>query len=219
MAYMNSSNKDLVWDVEWAKDRVRLTEFLDLLDQKIGVYSETCSQIYTQYEIHFPSTKESNLIILPGRYAFAHTYNDVGVNQLRKTSLFIYPKISGTSNKMQLFIRLPVFVNNGYKRVVSFITMPLSKGLDKLIADGLQNGKFLPVIMRGDLRSLTNSDSLPCLRLHNLCLDTAKNMSRFTKDDLATSITANLESLKNLSIQREKRMRVAAEQILVDPIT
>lgn len=202
---VTSVNSDLDWDISGFKQRIYLRRFLELLGNSICVFSDSVSQLYSNFTLHLPSDNKSNVVVLPSRYEHHDTFNNFPLKAVTQTSIIIYPKI--LRGELVLYMELP-FRNNDlgngrpkiYKR-----RLPLSIALEILSKRGVQNGAFLPVLMKGDLRAL--DANIPCIRLHNVNINQIPKLSGFEKDNIINCISLKLLHLAKKSELEEKKIQ------------
>ena len=48
-------NQDLIWDLDSIARRELAERFIKLFENRLCVYSESTRQLYTNYDLHFPS--------------------------------------------------------------------------------------------------------------------------------------------------------------------
>ena len=63
-------NQDLIWDLGAMGRRELAERFIQLFENRLCVYSESVSQLYTNYNLHFPSEMGRKMVVLPNPYAF-----------------------------------------------------------------------------------------------------------------------------------------------------
>ena len=62
-------NQDLIWDLDSMARRELAERFIQLFENRLCVYSESVSQLYTNYNLHFPSEQGRKMVVLPNPYA------------------------------------------------------------------------------------------------------------------------------------------------------
>ena len=84
-------NHDLIWDLDALAKRELAERFIRLFENRLCVYSESVSQLYTNYALHFPKELGRKMVVLPNPYAFHDTINHISPNAVRKTGLCVLP--------------------------------------------------------------------------------------------------------------------------------
>lgn len=198
-------NNDLNWDVSGFKQRLYLRRFLELLGNSICVFSESVSQLYSNFTLHLPSDTKSNVVVLPSRYEHHDTFNNFPLSAVTQTSIIIFPKI--ICGELVLYMELPFRNPNeskGQPRIFKR-RMPLSIALEILSKRGVQNSAFLPVLMKGDLRAL--DANIPCIRLHNVNLNQINKLSVFERENINNCINLKLLHLAKKSEFEENKIK------------
>lgn len=70
-------NQDLIWDLDSMARRELAERFIQLFENRLCVYSESVSQLYTNYNLHFPSEMGRKMVVLPNPYAFHDTLHGI----------------------------------------------------------------------------------------------------------------------------------------------
>lgn len=70
-------NQDLIWDLDSMARRELAERFIQLFENRLCVYSESVSQLYTNYNLHFPSEQGRKMVVLPNPYAFHDTLHGI----------------------------------------------------------------------------------------------------------------------------------------------
>ena len=84
-------NQDLIWDLGAMGRRELAERFIQLFENRLCVYSESVSQLYTNYNLHFPSEMGRKMVVLPNPYAFHDTLHGIEAVAVRKTGLCVMP--------------------------------------------------------------------------------------------------------------------------------
>lgn len=182
------NNKDLVWNLETFKQRQRAQDFVMGFENKICVYSSSVGQLYTNYNIFFPKEENRKLVILPNPYAQHDNFHGIAEDFVQPTGLCILPGEEGTPQEGKLLLLIPFRTGKTrYKRV------PLQVGLKVINQQRPANKPLLPVLVKGDLREL--SQRTPCLHLHALRLSGLSNLSQLELNDIRRVILERLAEL------------------------
>lgn len=181
-----TDNKDLVWDLNSFSQRQRAVAFVMGFENKLCIFSSAVGQLYTNYNLFFPTEESRSLVILPNPYAPHDTYNGIPLSAITATGLNI---VQGQKNgKDTLLLSIPFKRGKAKYRLV-----PLKVGLH-LIKQRLPPGKlFLPVLMKGDLRELNSTT--PCLHLHCIHVNRLENHSVLVRNGIKSVIEGRLASL------------------------
>lgn len=86
-------NQDLIWDLDSMARRELAERFIQLFENRLCVYSESVSQLYTNYNLHFPSESGRKMVVLPNPYAFHDTLHGIDAVAVRKTGLCVLPGV------------------------------------------------------------------------------------------------------------------------------
>lgn len=179
----NKQNLDLIWDLDNVEKKDLAERFIRLFENRLCVYSESVSQLYTNYGLHFPSESGRKMVVLPNPYAFHDTLHHISPNSVRKTGLCVLPGHYQDHNGL-LLARLGA---NGEL----LQARPFKSALAQIIARLKQNGDvFLPVLIKGDLREFDRR--MPYLHLHRLQLTNLPHLSAFERNDLQQTVTRKL---------------------------
>ncbi|HEY8330672.1 MAG TPA: hypothetical protein VIO83_05015 [Pseudomonas sp.] len=176
-------NLDLIWDLDRLEQRELAQRFIRLFENRLCVYSESVSQLYTNYGLHFPAELGRKMVVLPNPYAFHDTLNHISPYSVRKTGLCVLPGQFQGHNGL-LLARLGAQGEMLQAR-------PFKSALAQIISKLKQNGDvFLPVLMKGDLREF--DQRMPYLHLHRLQLTQLPHLSAFERNDLQQTVTRKL---------------------------
>lgn len=177
------SNPDLIWDLDRVEKRDLAERFIRLFENRLCVYSESVSQLYTNYGLHFPTEIGRKMVVLPNPYAFHDTLHHISPLSVRKTGLCVLPG-QFQDHKGLLLTRLG---DNGEL----LQARPFKSALAQIISKLKQNGDvFLPVLVKGDLREF--DQRMPYLHLHRLQLTNLPHLSAFERNDLQQTVTRKL---------------------------
>ncbi|MBU3070116.1 hypothetical protein KOI40_09815 [Aestuariicella sp. G3-2] len=159
-------NSDLIWELDSFSQRQRAIDFVMGFENKLCVFSESVSQLYTNYNIFFPKEEGHHLVILPNPYASHDVFHGIPENAVAPTGLNI---IAGDMiGKEGLYLLIPF---KGEK--TRYRAVPLHVGLRVINQRRPGNKPLLPVLKKGDLREL--EAKTPCLHLHCIHLDKLQN--------------------------------------------
>ncbi len=177
-------NQDLIWDLDNMAKRDLAERFIQLFENRLCVYSESVSQLYTNYNLHFPSEMGRKMVVLPNPYAFHDTLHGIESLAIRKTGLCVMPgMIMGKPGLL-----LTNEVKGGSPGPKS---MPFKQALAQIISNQKKMGDdFLPVLMKGDLREF--DQQMPYIHLHRLQVQKLSRLSSFERSDIQQSITRKL---------------------------
>lgn len=177
-------NQDLVWNLNSIAKRELAERFIKLFENRLCVYSESVSQLYTNYELHFPTSADRKMVVLPNPYAFHDTLSGIDPSAVRKTGLCILPGIEGAKANLMLASEL----EDGSP---SSKRMSFKPALAQIISQQRKRGdSFLPVLMKGDLREF--DQHTPYIHLHCLKLSKLERLSDFQRKDIQDTITRKL---------------------------
>ena len=176
-------NQDLIWDLDSIARRELAERFIKLFENRLCVYSESVSQLYTNYGLHFPAELGRKMVVLPNPYAFHDTLNHISPLSVRKTGLCVLPgQFHG--HKGLLLARLGAQGELLQAR-------PFKSALAQIISKLKESGDvFLPVLVKGDLREF--DQRMPYLHLHRLQLGQLPHLSAFERKDLQQTVTRKL---------------------------
>ena len=178
------SNQDLIWDLDSMGRRGLAERFIKLFENRLCVYSESVRQLYTNYNLHFPSEMGRKMVVLPNPYAFHDTLHGIDSLAVRKTGLCVLPGM--VMGKPGLL--LTTEIKNGGPGPK---TMPFKQALAQIISNQKKIGDdFLPIMMKGDLREF--DQQMPYIHLHRLQVQKLSRLSAFERSDIQQSITRKL---------------------------
>jgi len=173
-------NPDLAWDLEEFNHRQRAMDFVMQFESTMCVYSPSVEQLYTTYNMFFPSELERKLVILPDPTVYHDTFFHIDSAAVVATGLYIIPG--------ELIDRQGLFLSNvsedrtlGKRRCLSIMT------------NRPDEDPFLPVLAKGDLREF--EQSWPVMHLHRVKPLTLPDLSDLDRTSLGNVITEKLESL------------------------
>lgn len=86
-------NQDLIWDLDSIARRELAERFIKLFENRLCVYSESTRQLYTNYDLHFPSDMGRKMVVLPNPYAFHDTLHGIEPQAIRRTGLCVLPGV------------------------------------------------------------------------------------------------------------------------------
>lgn len=177
-------NQDLIWDLDSMARRELAERFIRLFENRLCVYSESVHQLYTNYDLHFPTDYGRKMVILPNPYAFHDTLHGIDAVAVRKTGLCVLPGL--VAGKPGLLLSTQLGSGGLAPR-----SMPFKPALAQIISNQKKIGDiFLPVLMKGDLREF--DQQTPYLHLHRLQLGRLERLSTFERDDIQQTITRKL---------------------------
>ncbi len=178
------SNQDLIWDLDSMGRRGLAERFIKLFENRLCVYSESVRQLYTNYNLHFPSELGRKMVVLPNPYAFHDTLHGIDSAAVRKTGLCVLPGLIQGKPGLLLATQM---INGGPTPK----TMPFKAALAQIISNQKKAGDvFLPIMMKGDLREF--DQQMPYIHLHRLQISRLTHLSSFERDDMQQSITRKL---------------------------
>lgn len=180
-------NQDLIWDLDSMTRRELAERFIRLFENRLCVYSESVAQLYTNYNLHFPSELGRKMVVLPSPYAFHDTLNGIERVAVRKTGLCVMPgRIAGKPGLL-----LTTLIKEGGPAPRR---MPFKPALAQIINSQRKIGdEFLPILMKGDLREF--DQQMPYLHLHRLQVNRLERLSSFERADMQHTITRKLMQL------------------------
>lgn len=180
-------NQDLVWDMDSIARRELAERFIKLFENRLCVYSESTRQLYTNYNLHFPSDYGRKMVVLPNPYAFHDTLNGIEPEAVRKTGLCVLPGVVLSKRGLLLTAQM----KDGTPAPK---TMPFKQALAQIISNQKKiNDVFLPVLIKGDLREF--NQKMPYIHLHRLQVQKLTRLSSFERQDIQQSITRKLLAL------------------------
>jgi hypothetical protein len=180
-------NQDLIWDMNNIARRELAERFIKLFENRLCVFSESVQQLYTNYNLHFPSEMGRKMVVLPNPYAFHDTLHGIEAIAVRKTGLCVLPGV--VLGKPGLLMSTLVKEGGPAPK-----TMPFKPALAQIISSQKKAGDiFLPIMMKGDLREF--NQQMPYIHLHRLQVNRLTRLSSFERDDIQQSITRKLMTL------------------------
>lgn len=184
VALGGADNQDLVWDLDSMARRELAERFIRLFENRLCVYSESVSQLYTNYSLYFPSDYGRKMVILPNPYAFHDTLHGIEPQAVLKTGLCVLPGMVAGKRGLLLSTQM------GDSRLAPR-NMPFKPALAQIISNQKKVGDvFLPLLVKGDLREF--DQQTPYLHLHRLQLSRLTRMSGFEREDIRQTITRKL---------------------------
>ncbi len=185
--FSKPQNSDLIWDLDNMARRELAERFIRLFENRLCVYSDSVAQLYTNYDLHFPSELGRKMVVLPNPYAFHDTLHGIERVAVRKTGLCVIPGM--VNGKPGLL--LSTLMKEGGPAPK---TMPFKPALAQIISSQRKIGdEFLPILMKGDLREF--DQQMPYLHLHRLQVDKLLRLSSFERSDMQQTITRKLMAL------------------------
>jgi hypothetical protein len=182
-----AQNQDLVWDLDSIARRELAERFIKLFENRLCVFSESVHQLYTNYNLHFPSDQGRKMVVLPNPYAFHDTLHGIESQAVRTTGLCVLPGV--VLGKPGLLLTT-MFKEGGPAPK----TMPFKPALAQIISNQKKAGDvFLPIMMKGDLREF--NQQMPYIHLHRLQVSRLTRLSTFERDDIQQTITRKLLTL------------------------
>jgi hypothetical protein len=177
-------NQDLIWDLDSIARRELAERFIKLFENRLCVYSESVRQLYTNYDLHFPSDQGRKMVVLPNPYAFHDTLHGIESLAVRKTGLCVLP--GALLGKPGLLLATQIKEGGPAPK-----TMPFKPALAQIISNQKKIGDlFLPIMMKGDLREF--DQQMPYIHLHRLQISRLSRLSTFERDDIQQTITRKL---------------------------
>ena len=176
-------NSDLIWNLQGSKDKQEVTRFLKRFESMLCVMAGSVSQLYSNYTIE-KSHHHDRLMVLPAPYAYHDTFSNITSEAMVPTNLFIIPGSLIAAGDQRLYLAWRKSAADGFR------TMPLDKGLERLMHLGTANDPFLPVITTSDLRYLRQKT--PIMHVNRLDVTKLGHLSRFQISDIQTGIEAKL---------------------------
>ena len=185
--FSKPQNSDLIWDLDNMARRELAERFIRLFENRLCVYSDSVAQLYTNYDLHFPSELGRKMVVLPNPYAFHDTLHGIERVAVRKTGLCVIPGV--VNGKPGLL--LTTLMKEGGPAPK---TMPFKPALAQIISSQRKIGdEFLPILMKGDLREF--DQQMPYLHLHRLQVDKLLRVSSFERSDIQHTFTKKLMAL------------------------
>jgi hypothetical protein len=179
-------NPDLTWDLDDFSDRDQAMEFVTQFETTMCVYSASIQQLYTNYRMYFPEEWQRKLVILPDPNAYHDTFFHIEPEAVVATGLYIVP--GPLLGKAGLYL-----ANVRQNRTLGERQVPFEAGLRAIMRSRPGDGAFLPVLAKGDLRSLERT--WPVLHLHRLKTGALQQFSELDRASLEAVIQEKLESL------------------------
>ncbi|WP_425914740.1 hypothetical protein [Pseudomonas sp. GWSMS-1] len=177
-------NQDLIWDLDNIARRELAERFIKLFENRLCVYSESTRQLYTNYDLHFPSDLGRKMVVLPNPYAFHDTLHGIEAQAIRKTGLCVLPGV--VLKKPGLLLTTMI-----KERGPAPKTMQFKPALAQIISNQKKAGDiFLPIMIKGDLREF--NQQMPYIHLHRLQVSRLTRLSTFERDDIQQTITRKL---------------------------
>lgn len=177
-------NQDLIWDLNCIARRELAERFMKLFENRLCVYSESVRQLYTNYDLHFPSDQGRKMVVLPNPYAFHDTLHGIEALAVRKTGLCVLP--GAVLGKPGLLLTTQIKEGGPAPK-----TMAFKPALAQIISNQKKIGDvFLPIMMKGDLREF--DQQMPYIHLHRLQVNRLTRLSSFERDDIQQTITRKL---------------------------
>lgn len=185
--FSKPQNSDLIWDLDNMARRELAERFIRLFENRLCVYSDSVAQLYTNYNLHFPSELGRKMVVLPNPYAFHDTLHGIERVAVRQTGLCVIP---GMVNGKPGLLLTTLMKEGGPAPK----TMPFKPALAQIISSQRKIGdEFLPILMKGDLREF--DQQMPYLHLHRLQVDKLLRLSSFERSDIQQTITKKLMAL------------------------
>ncbi|WP_213637722.1 hypothetical protein [Pseudomonas lalucatii] len=179
-----AQNQDLIWDLDSIARRELAERFIKLFENRLCVYSESVRQLYTNYDLHFPSDQGRKMVVLPNPYAFHDTLHGIEALAVRKTGLCVLP--GALLGKPGLLLATQMKEGGPAPK-----TMPFKQALAQIISNQKKIGDlFLPIMMKGDLREF--DQQMPYIHLHRLQVHRLNRLSSFEREDIQQTITRKL---------------------------
>jgi hypothetical protein len=185
-------NPDLAWDLDDFSDRDQATAFVAQFETTMCVYSMSVEQLYTNYRMFFPEERQRKLVILPDPHAYHDTFFNIEPASVVATGLYVVP--GALVGKPGLYL-----TNVREDRTLGERQVPFEAGLRAIMRSRPSNDAFLPVLAKGDLRSLERT--WPVLHLHRI---RPALLQRFSELDRATLQSVIHEKLESLFLTRQR---------------
>jgi len=185
--FSQPKNQDLVWEMDSMARRGLAERFMKLFENRLCVYSESVSQIYTNYNLHFPIEMGRKMIVLPNPYAFHDTLHRIDPSAVIKTGLCVLPGVA--LGKPGLLLTNRIGADGPPPK-----TMPFKRALAQIISQQMKIGDvFLPILMKGDLREF--DQQMPYIHLHRLQVSRLTRLSGYERESIQKTITLKLMAL------------------------
>lgn len=182
-------NRDLVWTLGGKKFSESTFGFLKRFEASLCLFSNTVSQLYSNYEIVHFGHGGTKLVALPNQFAAHDTFNNVDAEAVESTGLYIVPsEISKSCAGVNGLLLLYRCRKNGKLK-----TMPLAEGMEKIKRYYLPNEPFLPVMLNRDLRSFKGG--VPAMHLHRLATDKMFELSKLQINDISATVNNKMQAL------------------------
>lgn len=181
-------NQDLIWTLGGKEFSESAYGFLKRFESALCLFSNTVSQLYSNYEIVHFGHEGRKLVALPNAFAAHDTFNNVDCDAIEATGLYIVPEeATRTSDKNGLLLLYRCSKTGKPK------TLTLADGLGRVKSRYMPKEPFLPVMINRDLRSLKGN--LPAMHLHRLRIDKLLKMSDLEKGDILKTVNQKMEML------------------------
>lgn len=181
-------NEDLVWSLGGRQFSEATFGFLKRFEAALCLFSNTVSQLYSNYEIVHFGCEGTKLVALPNAYAAHDTFNNVNSDAVEATGLYILPSevtMPGEQKGLRLMYRCG---KTGLPK-----SLPLADGLEKVKAKYVPHEPFLPVMINRDLRSFKGG--VPAMHLHRLKIDRLICLSELEKVDILNTVADKMRAL------------------------
>lgn len=185
-----TGNPDLAWDLGDFGNKRRATDFVQMFEETLCVYSGAVEQLYTNYDIFYPEEEGRRMVILPDPTAYHDTFFGIVPEAVLETGLYIIP--GDLIEKPGLHL-----TNLLQDRSMGPRQVPFEAGARAIMAKRPSQDPFLPVLVKGDLREL--EEQWPVLHLHRIKLSALEHRSALERKDIQKVITEKLETLFRLS--------------------
>ncbi len=185
-----TDNPDLAWDLGEFGNRRRATDFVQIFEETLCVYSGAVEQLYTNYDIFYPEEEGRKMVILPDPTAYHDTFFGIVPEAVLETGLYIIP--GDLIEKPGLHL-----TNLLQDRSMGPRQIPFEAGIRAIMAKRPAHDPFLPVLVKGDLREL--EEQWPVLHLHRIKLGALEHRSALERKDIQKVITEKLETLFRLA--------------------
>jgi hypothetical protein len=179
-------NPDLEWDLDDFNHLQRAMEFVTQFESTLCVYSPSVEQIYTTYNMFFPSEWNSKMVILPDQGAYHDTFFHIAPSAVVATGLYVIP--GELIGKDGLFL-----ANIDEQRSLGERQFPFESAIRTIIENRPADDPFLPVLAKGDLRELQKS--WPVMHLHRVKPATLAKISDLDRSSLYNVINEKLDTL------------------------
>ncbi len=182
------SNRDLVWSLGGRQFSESTFGFLKRFESALCLFSNTVSQLYSNYEIVHFGHGGTKLVALPNDFAAHDTFNNVDYDAVEPTGLYIVPEEVRRGSGRKGLLLLYRCRKTGRPK-----TMPLAQGLDRVRTRYMPKEPFLPVMINRDLRSFKGR--VPAMHLHRLCIGKMVRLSDLEKKDIHKTVDQKIELL------------------------